>query len=218
MPREPNSGEHNDTYARSGADDFLYARDCEAWMFEISALAAKSHTGSLFKVNVEAGHATLARDAQNQVVALSPTGLYSTVVDRSLYGTTDPFAFHRWVSSIDRSKLPSKFDVREGEDYAADPKLELLLKNLDSRQALDARRMTEQHDKELDSAPKRYPEMFEMHIGQRRQQSADFESERSRYIEEYQEARRMAEEREREEKQKSLSQEFGERAQRGRAL
>jgi hypothetical protein len=70
-------------------------------MSEISELAAKSHTGSLFKVTVEAGHATLARDAQDQIVAVSPTGLYSTVIDRSLYGTTDPFAFHRWVSSID---------------------------------------------------------------------------------------------------------------------
>jgi hypothetical protein len=89
-----------------------------------------------------------------------------------------------------------------------------LLKNLDDRQALDSRRMTERHDKELDAAPKRYPEMFEMHIHERRQQSAEFESERSRYVEEYRETRRLQEEREQEDKQKSLSQEFGARAQR----
>lgn len=56
--------------------------------------------------------------------------------------------------------------------------------------------------------------MFDMHIGPRRQQSTEFESERRRYIEEYREARRVREEREQEEKQKNLSQEFGARAQR----
>jgi hypothetical protein len=198
-----------DPYSEEG--EYRYAQDCEKWMSEVRAIAADSHTGSLFKVAVEAGHATLARDARNQIVALSPTGIYSTVIDRSFLGTEDPFAFHRWVSSIDRSKLPTKFEVREGREHSADPELENLLKALHARQAESSLGLTASNDNFHDTRTslRGRPEPFLAHMQLRRQQSEEFEAERSRYIEEYREAKRIAEEIEKEEKQKSRESELG---------
>jgi hypothetical protein len=186
-------------------------------MSEVRAIAADSHTGALFKVFVEAGHATLARDAQNQIVALSPTGLYSTVIDRSFLGTEDPFAFHRWVSSIDRGKLPTKCEVREGREHGADPELETLLKALHARQAESSLKLTEANDNFHDSrsSMRGRPEPFQAHMQLRRQQSEEFETERSRYIQEYREAKRIAEEIAQEEKQKSRDNELGSKFYRG---
>jgi len=48
-------------------------------------------------------------------------------------GTTDALAFQRWVSSIDRKQLPTKFEVREGQEHAGVEKLQTLLKHLHDR-------------------------------------------------------------------------------------
>jgi hypothetical protein len=186
---------------QSEEDELRYARLCEAWMSQIRMLAADSHMGSIFKTKVEAGAGTLARDAENQIVILSPDRAYSTVVERSLLGTNDPLKFHRWVSSIDVNKLPSKFDVREGREHAADPELTTLLKDLHVRQAHESRGMTESNEKFLDAVPN-MPNIYLIHMKNRRQQSAEFEDERSRYIEEYREAKRLTEQMEKDEKEK----------------
>jgi len=182
-------------------DELRYARLCEAWMSQIRAIAAGSHMGSIFKAKVESGVGTLARDAENQIVVLSPDRNYSTVVDRSLLGTNDPLEFHRWVSSISVNQLPSKFDVREGGEHAADPELTALLKDLHVRQAHESREVTESNGKFLD-AVSNVPNIYLIHMQNRREQSAEFESERSRYIEEYREAKRLTEQLEKEEKEK----------------
>ena len=111
-----------------GEDEARYARACEAWMSQIRAVAGQSPTGADFKARVEIGLGTLARDAENQIVVVSSSLAYSTVVDRSVLGTTDALAHLRWISSIDRKQLPTKFEVREGLEHAGDEKLETLLK------------------------------------------------------------------------------------------
>jgi hypothetical protein len=67
-------------------------------MSQIRALAGQSPTGADFKARVEIGLGTLARDAENQIVVVSSTRTYSTVVDRSVLGTTDAMAYQRWIS------------------------------------------------------------------------------------------------------------------------
>ena len=182
MPEGPQPGE----------DEARYARTCEAWMSQIRAVAGQSPTGADFKARVEIGLGTLARDAENQIVVVSATRAYSTVVDRSVLGTTDAMAYQRWVSSIDRKQLPTKFELREGQEHAGDEKLETLLKHLHDRQAQESRQTTKIHDATHDTV--RDPRMFLVHMQVRRQQSAEFENERSRYIEEHREAKRLAEE------------------------
>jgi hypothetical protein len=182
-------------------DELRYARLCEAWMWQIRAIAADSHMGSIFRAKVESGVGTLARDAENQIVVLSPDRNYSTVVDRSLLGTNDPLEFHRWVSSISVNQLPSKFDVREGSAHANDPDLTTLLKDLHVRQAQESRDMTESNGNFLDTVSN-VPNIYLIHMQNRRQQSAEFETERSRYIDEYREAKRLTEQMEKDEKEK----------------
>lgn len=179
-------------------------------MSEIRAIAGESHTGHIFKGAVEAaGHGTLARDALNQIVVVSPDRDFSTVVDRSLLGTFDALVFQRWVSSIDLSKLPTKFEVREGRQYAGDEKLETLLESLHARQAGDALYATQRRDGLIDSTGFRDPLVFEIHMQNRALQSLSFELERSRYIEEHREAERIAEQLEQEEKQRSRASDLG---------
>jgi hypothetical protein len=194
----------------SDQDEVRYLRDCQAWMSEIRAMAGETHTGQVFKGAVEvAGYGTLARDARNQIVIVSPDRDYSTVVDRAFLGTFDAMAFQRWVSSIDRSKLPTKIEVREGRQYAGDEKLGTLLESLHARQAEDAQNLTERRDGLIDNKGFRDPLVFQTHMQNRALQSMSFELERSRYIEEYHEANRLAEQIEQEEKQKSRADELG---------
>jgi hypothetical protein len=56
----------------------------------------------------------------------------------TVLGTTDALVYQRWVSSIDRKQLTTKFEVREGHEYAGDEKLETLLKHLHDRQAQES--------------------------------------------------------------------------------
>jgi len=190
-------------------DEGRYARACEIWMSQIRAIAARSHTGNIFKASVEAGYGKLARDDENQIVVVSPEQNYSTVVDRSLLGTFDPLAFHRWVSSIDRKQLPTKFEVREGQEHSVDPELETVLKSLHARQAEHALSLTQSRDSFDERVTTRVPDIFEIHMKNRRQQSAEFEWERERYIEEHREASRIAEQLKEEEKQKTLGRDLG---------
>ena len=200
MPRDLNSEQ----------DEALYVRDCLAWMSEIRAMAGETHTGQIFKGAVEvAGYGTLARDARNQIVIVSPEREYSTVVDRAFFGTFDPMVFQRWVSSIDRSKLPTKFEVCEGRQHAGDEKLETLLESLHARQAEDAKDTTERRDGLIDNKGFRDPLVFQTHMQNRALQSMSFELERSRYIEEYREAKSLAEQVEQDEKQRSRANELG---------
>ena len=190
-----------------GEDEARYARTCEAWMSQIRAVAGQSPTGADFKARVEIGLGTLARYAENQIVVVSSTRTYSTVVDRSVLGTTDALAYQRWVSSIDRKQLPTKFEVREGQEHAGDEKLETLLKHLHDRQAQESRQTTKIHDVTHDTV--RDPRMFLVHMQVRRQQSAEFENERSRYIEEHREAKRLAEEFNQSQKQEERGRDLG---------
>ena len=177
-------------------------------MSQIRQIAGESHMGSVFKARVESGVGTLARDDKNQIVVLSPDRAYSTVVERSLLGTNDPLNYHRWVSSIDVNKLPAKFDVREGREHADDPKLQTLLKALHARQAEESRSMTESNEKFLDAVPN-MPNIYLINMKNRRQQSAEFEEERSRYLEEYREAKRLAAQIEKDEKEKQKEAGYG---------
>ena len=190
-----------------GEDEARYARACEAWMSQIRAVAGQSPTGADFKARVEIGLGNLARDAENQIVVVSSSQAYSTVVDRSVLGTTDALAYQRWVSSIDRKQLPTKFEVREGHEHAGDEKLETLLKHLHERQAQESLQTTKVHDATHDQV--RDPRMFLMHMQVRRQQSAEFENDRSRYIEEHREAKLLAEEASEHQKQQERGRDLG---------
>jgi hypothetical protein len=187
-----------------GEDEARYARACEAWMSQIRAVAGQSPTGADFKARVEIGLGNLARDAENQIVVVSSSQAYST---RSVLGTTDGLAYQRWVSSIDRKQLPTEFEVREGHEHAGDEKLETLLKHLHERQAQESLQTTKVHDATHDQV--RDPRMFLMHMQVCRQQSAEFENERSRYIEEHREAKRLAEEASEHQKQQERGRDLG---------
>jgi hypothetical protein len=171
-----------------------YARACEEWMLKIRQIAAESYTGNIFKGAVETGLGTLARDAENQIVVVSANKQFTTVVDRGLKGTFDPIEFQRWVSSVDRTKLPTRYEVREGWDHAADPPLAGLLKHLDERQAADSAALTKKRDQQMDALQFKDPKQFLVHMQYRREQSAAFEAERNRYIEEHRAAERVREE------------------------
>jgi hypothetical protein len=190
-----------------GEDEARYAGACEAWMSQIRAVAGQSPTGPDFEARVEISLGTLAKDAQNQVVVVSSTGIYSTVVDGSVLGTTDAMAYQRWVSSIDRKQLPTKFEVGEGQQHAEDEKLETLLKHLHDRQAEESLQTTKIHDMTHDTT--RDPRMFLIHMQVRRQQSAEFENEHSRYIQEHREAERLAEELSENQKQQERVRDLG---------
>ena len=185
-----------------------YGRACEAWMTQLRTLAGMSPTGDMFKRTVELSAGTLARDTQNQIVIVSPDRNHSTVLDRSLAGISDGPSFQRWVSSIDRGKLPTKFEVREGQEYSADQKLETLLKHLHGRQAEESLRTTKTFDLMLDAMPAKDPRTFTMNMQVRTEQSAAFETERGRYIQDHLQAKRIAEEVNTQEQQRSLDQEF----------
>jgi hypothetical protein len=116
-------------------------------------------------------------------------------------------AYQRWISSIDRKQLPTKFEVREGQDHAGDEKLGTVLKRLHDRQAQESLQTTKIHDVMYDTT--RDPLMFLMHMQVRRQQSAEFENERSRYIEEHREAARLAEEASEHQKQQERGRDLG---------
>jgi hypothetical protein len=170
-----------------------YARACEDWMLKIRQVAAQSYTGHIFKGAVETALGSLARDAENQIVVVSANKQFSTVVDRGLKGTYDPIEFHRWVSSIDRSTLPTKYEVREDRDHANDPALAGILKSLHERQAADSAALTAKRDQQMDTAQFQDPMHFLVHMQTRREQSAAFEAERGRYIEEHRAAERIRE-------------------------
>ena len=194
-----------------GPDDGTgqYARLCDDWMLKIRRLASTSPTGDAFKSAVEATAGTLARDAQNQIVIVSPEKNYSTVVDRSLLGISDAGAFQRWASSIDRAKLPPKSDVREGRELNGNQKLEDTLKHLHARQAEESLRTTKMFDLVHDAmGTMKDPRMFTMNMQVRRDQSAVFETERSRYILDHRTAQRLAEDVNKQERENTLSQEF----------
>ena len=191
-----------------GDDRDQYARLCDDWMSRIRKIASLSPTGDAFKRTVEATAGTLARDAQNQIVVVSPEKNYSTVVDRSLLGTSDAVTFQRWSSSIDRAKLPTKFEVREGQEFGGDQKLENTLKHLHARQAEESLRTTKMLDLVHDGAPAKDPRLFTMNMQVRRDQSATFETERNRYILDHRAAQRLTEEVHKQEREKTLSQEF----------
>jgi len=106
------------------------------------------------------------------------------------------------------NKLPAKFDVREGREHADDPKLQTLLKALHARQAEESRSMTESNEKFLDAVPN-MPNIYLINMKNRRQQSAEFEEERSRYLEEYREAKRLAAQIEKDEKEKQKEAGYG---------
>jgi hypothetical protein len=195
-----------------GPDADQYARLHDHWLSNIHKLASLSPTGDAFKRAVEATAGTLARDAQNQIVIVSPEKNYSTVVDRSLLGTSDAGAFQRWASSIDRAKLPTKFEVREGQEFSGDQKLESTLKHLHARQAEESLRTTKMLDLMHDTAPMKDPRQFATQV--RREQSAAFETERNRYILDHRAAQRIAEEVNKQERENTLSQEFNSRLQR----
>jgi len=200
-----------------GPDDNAgqYARLCDNWMSGIRNIASMSPTGDLFKRTVEATAGTLARDAQNQIVVVSPEKNYSTVVDRSLLGTSDAGAFQRWASSIDRAKLPTKFDVREGQEFSGDQKLENTLKHLHARQAEESLRTTKMFDSMHDAKPPvKDPRLATMNMQARRDQSAAFETERNRYIHDRREAQRLAEEVNKQERENTLSKDFNSRSYR----
>jgi hypothetical protein len=171
-----------------------YARACEAWMLKIREVAAQAYTGYIFKGAVESGLGTLARDAENQIVVVSANKQFSTVVDRGLKGTFDPFEYQRWVSSIDRGQLPTKYDVREGSDHTADQRLVKTLKALHERQAADSAALTQKRDQQLDMAQFKDPKHFFIHMQSRREQSAAFEVERDRYVRQHRAAERTREE------------------------
>jgi hypothetical protein len=187
----------------SDLDQARYGAACETWMEEIRAIAANSLTGQIFKGAVQNGHGTLARDDQNQIVIVSPTRDFSTVVDRSLRGTSDLIDYHRWVSSIAVKQLPTKFEVREGQDHAGDKELEGTLRALHAREAEDALALTKASDKKLDERPASMAAAyFDINMKIRREQSLHFERERARYIEEHREAKQLAEQMEKDEKEK----------------
>ena len=191
-----------------GDDVGQYARLCDDWMSKIRKIASLSPTGDAFKRTVEATAGTLARDAQNQIVIVSPEKNYSTVVDRSLLGTSDAVTFQRWFSSIDRAKLPTKYDVREGQEFSGDQKLENTLKHLHARQAEESLRTTKMLDLMHDGAPAKDPRLFTMNMQVRRDQSATFETERNRYILDRRAAQRIADDVNKQERENTLSQEF----------
>lgn len=187
----------------SDLDQARYGAACETWMEEIRAIAANSLTGQIFKGAVQNGYGTLARDDQNQIVIVSPTRDFSTVVDRSLRGTSDLIDYHRWVSSISVKQLPTKFEVREGQDHAGDKELEGTLRALHAREAEDALALTKASDKKLDERPASMAAAyFEINMKIRREQSLHFEQERARYIEEHREAKQLAEQMEKDEKER----------------
>jgi hypothetical protein len=170
-----------------------YARACEQWMLKIRQVAAQSYTGYIFKGAVESGLGTLARDAENQIVVVSANKQFSTVVDRGLKGTFDPFEYQRWVSSIDRGQLPTKYEVREGLDHTADQRLVKTFKALHERQAADSAALTQKRDQQLDMAQFKDPKHFLIHMQTRREQSAAFEAERGRYLRQHHAAERTRE-------------------------
>jgi len=190
-------------------EDGRYARACEEWMSQIRAIARGSSTGLSFKASVQSGHGTLARDDMDQIVIVSKGGSFSTVVDRSLLGTFNSDEFQRWVSSIDRTQLPTKFQVREGQEHGADQNLQAILKHLHSRQAEEAFGLTQSNDRFDAIKGLRTPEIFAINMKNRREQSAAFETERNRYIQEHREALRISEEIAQEEKQRTLRNELG---------
>ena len=191
-----------------GDDRDQYARLCDDWMSKIRKIASLSPTGDAFKRTVEATAGTLARDAQNQIVIVSPEKNYSTIVDRSLLGTSDAVTFQRWSSSIDRAKLPTKYDVREGQEFSGDQKLENTLKHLHARQAEESLRTTRTLDSMQDTMPAKDPRLFTMNMQVRRDQSATFETERNRYILDHRAAQRIADDVNKQERENTLSQEF----------
>ena len=60
----------------------------------------------------------------------------------------------------------------------------------------------------LDTTPAKDPRMFTMNMQVRTEQSAAFETERGRYIQDHLQAKRIAEEANTQEQQRSLDQEF----------
>src|SRR5260370_34358001 len=192
-----------------GDDADQYARLCDNWMSRIRQIASLSPTGDAFKRTVEATAGTLARDAQNQIVIVSPEKNYSTVVDRSLLATSNAGAFQRWASSIDRVKLPTTFEVREGQQFSGDQKLENTLKHLHARQAEESLRTTKMFDSMHDATPPvKDPRLFTLNMQARRDQSAAFETERTRQTHDRRKATRLAEEVNKQERENTLSQEF----------
>src|ERR1700730_4140700 len=147
-----------------GPDADEYERPCVNRMDRICQIATLSPTGDAFKRTVEATAGTLARDAQDQIVIVSPEKNYSTVLDRSLAGISDADAFQRWASSIDRAKLPTKFEVREGQQFSADQKLENTLKHLHARQAEESLRTTRTLDSMQATMPAKDPRMFAVNM------------------------------------------------------
>ncbi len=189
-----------------GPDSDQYARLYDHWMSKIHQIADMSPTGDVFKRTVEAMAGTLARDAQNQIVVVSPEKNYSTVVDRSLLGTSNDGEFQRWASSIDRAKLPTKFEVREGQELRGEHKLENTLKHLHARQSEESLRTTKMLDLMHDTNPVKDPRQFAMQV--RREQSTAFETERNRYILDHRAAQRLAEEVNKQDRENTLTQEF----------
>ena len=166
--------------------------------------------GADFKGAVQGlGHGTLARDSQNQIVVVSEDRAYSTVVDRSLTGISNPVEFQRWISSIDQKQLPEKSAVREGSEQAADPELAKLMKDLHTRQAEESFRTTKIHDMRLDPTKAPDQRLLQLNMQAKGQQSAAFEDERSRYIQEHHEAKRISDGLREEEKKLSLNPELG---------
>ena len=181
-----------------------YARDCELWMNRLREIASASPTGESFRTNVAPDR--LAVDAQNQIVVVSADRKYTTVLDCALVETYNPVKFSDWESSIDRAGLPTKFQVREGLDHAAQPELENTLKGLHARQAEEALGLTEQSNKRLSNPHFQHPGLFDIQMKNRREQSWHFEQERSRYISEHEEAKHILDEIRQNEKQQAMEQ------------
>lgn len=191
---------------RREQDADRYARACEDWMHQIREVATHSHTGHIFKGAVETGLGTLARDDQNQIVVVSANKQFSTVVDRGLRSSPfDPLEYQRWVSSIDRKQLPTKYEVREGYDHAGDPPLAGMLRGLHERQAEDSATLTKKLDQQMDALHPQYSDskILLLNIQGRREQSAAFEAERGRYIEEHAAAEKIRAELKRREEERA---------------
>lgn len=90
---------------------FIEGQTWREWWDEMHYQARKAGSGQAFKEAVERYGAALSRDEGNTITLHSARGAYGTIVGRDLVGAESDEAYEKFMSTLDRAKLPGHIEV-----------------------------------------------------------------------------------------------------------
>ena len=161
-------------------------------------LADKSLTAEKYQAAIEQAGYVLAKQDDKILVVTK-----DCVVDDlhrltpAIAGNRDISDYQKFIAPIAAQELPSVTDAQAIQDTreGRDPELAPLLRELAGRQYREALDLSDKHSDQIKLAHGDAPAwMVGRHEQEREKQLEGFAAERARYIEEYQEARRLREE------------------------